>query len=104
MEIFVIEKAKKEFITLPTEVQKQLHKIVLELEQGEIPAKHKYKKISGHRDMYELRTKYNTNIYRGILMKHKTKGLIVCYFQKKSQKISHRILETAERRFNLVKI
>lgn len=94
----VTKSADKEFLSLPKEVRRKFLVIFDLVEHEDYVEKSKFKKLKGY-NLYELRVKHDTNIYRAIGGMIKPDIVVVVFFVKKSQKIPTKILNKAINRF-----
>ncbi len=98
MEVLILEKAKLELLKFNKAVINKFDLDFKELQDKGKLDDTRFKKLRGY-DLYELRVKHKSNIFRGICGYIKSGLLIVIFFQKKTQKTPIRFIEVANKRY-----
>lgn len=91
-------KAKEEFDTLSERQQNKFHLVIDMFALGSNIPRSKVKKLQGYKNLYELRIRDKSGIYRGLYLLLGRNILVTHFFQKKTQKTSKKEIKIALRR------
>lgn len=100
MKVLLLDFARKEFSTLDLDIQEKFGGVFRLIQNRKILDPTVFKKLSGS-ELYEVRVKHNTNIYRAVGGIQKSKYIIVLFFQKKTQRTPIAIIKLANKRFGI---
>ncbi len=100
--LLILSSARRELENFNKEIKKKFYELFEDLSSNGFLEYPDGKKLSGY-DLFEIRVK-RENVYRCLYCNYKNDIVILCAFQKKSQKTPKREIDKAlKRKFNLRK-
>ena len=85
----------------PERTQSKITATLEFIENTDYPPHHIFQKMSGTRDLWEVRVRHDRNIYRLLCFFDGAQLIVITgAFQKKTQKTSRQEIDTAEKRMN----